>query len=362
MWNAADPTTAARCPLCRGPCCIAEDEIPRLQICWANADEEIKALSARLSVALHRARWSRNRCEDLIAVLLHFQDEVDIYGGHEPRLQLGNFAGLAKLAESPGRFQQLLHGPLRDLLWRRLALEDGQLACTQQTYSSGGARSSSSASGVSPYQTWINDVMSPVGYEGIAGHNFDESSPTVEEEGGALARADDREGHVVASNPNALHVLGEDDAEVHLHDAWDSQEDAAQYRNALNTEILALTLDPCAEGDLNPDDPEENMLSLDAALKELGGHRQHLALLLCTAGDRAEGCSLGRPWQSEPSVGRLVNPVVRREAMEHRISLRRRMMLMSGHRHRYGDNRHWSMIVRLLRELVETEATMPSQS
>lgn len=323
IWNSADPTVAARCPLCREPCRVADDEVPELQRRFSEADRQFKALSAKLSESLHRSRRSRNRCEDLIALLLHLQDEIQ--GPTAPtQAGLSCFEELVALGESPERFQQLLQGPLHDLLRRRLVLEEDQVKL----------------------QNAIRNQ------EAKAAPGHDTSSGSV--------RAEQRRG---GGRPTVLSPCQQQEQQRH-HFAGD----ASQCRRALNEEILDLALRPGARSGSSPEghEVEDAARALGRHLQELTEHRRHLAVLLCTASDRVDMSvvrSLGRPWHPEAAGGSPVAPILRRDAMEHRILLRRRMMATARREPEDGrglgfDRQPWSFVIRLLRELLDAE-TLP---
>lgn len=332
VWNAADPTAAVRCPLCRGPCSLCDDDIPEIQLRFDEADRRHDAASAQLSEALLRSRWSRSRCEDLIAVLLHFQDELQGPGHRRAQgFELAAFEDLVVLAEAPDRFRELLRGPLRAPLQRRLAFEEEAHRRAQDASEVDNPAPSTTSTSASTAGSSGGALLPPGLATGDALHGVQvppsQPPPPPPPQGPPPPLREDRS-RQDRSGLSAGPAIG---FEPELPDG------ARHRRDALNQEILSLALRPglaAAAGGAN-NTPEGDLHALSRHLKYLADHRRHLALVLCAAGQQVAARGLRRPWQPETGAG---PSLPGRDAMERRINMRWHMMSQRGGERGGGGN------------------------
>lgn len=102
VWGAADSMSAARCPLCRGACRIRPEDVPGFQARFQEMDQLVSdcaQLPGRLLALFSALRLAPER-PGHATTLEHYSGELD---------------------DAPGCSLRLLHGPLRNLLQRRLA-------------------------------------------------------------------------------------------------------------------------------------------------------------------------------------------------------------------------------------------------
>lgn len=134
VWSGADPTVAARCPLCRHACMLACGDVPFLLGCLADADRRLRVASEMQTLFCHLA-------QDIEHLIFFLERKVGAGGAGQPsrwqhavpfhRHGTWQHRYMPRHREFRPEHVRLLlaQGDFLTFLWRRLALDTACCRC-----------------------------------------------------------------------------------------------------------------------------------------------------------------------------------------------------------------------------------------